>query len=47
MLSKLSELYSRREQLSYSVQDKNPSYIMLEKDIKIARDGLEESLKIS
>lgn len=45
MLSKLSELYSRREQLSYSVQDKNPSYIMLEKDIKIARDGLEESLK--
>jgi tyrosine-protein kinase Etk/Wzc len=45
MLSKLTELYSRREQLSYSVQDKNPSFIMLEKDIKITRDGLEESLK--
>jgi tyrosine-protein kinase Etk/Wzc len=45
MLSKLTELYSRREQLSYSVQDKNPSFIMLEKEIKITRDGLEESLK--
>jgi len=45
MLSRLTELYTRREQLSYSVQEKNPSLIMLEKDIKITRDGLEESLK--
>ena len=45
LLSKLTELYSRREQLSLSVQEKNPSFIMLEQEIKITRDGLEETLK--
>jgi capsular exopolysaccharide synthesis family protein len=45
MLAKLTELYSRREVLSYSVQDKNPSLIVLDKEIKIVRDGLEETLK--
>lgn len=43
-LTRLMELYSRREVLRYSVQDKNPTLIMLEKEIKIARDGLEETL---
>ena len=44
-LSKLMDLYSDRERLSYSVQDKNPQLIILEKEIKITRDGLEETLK--
>ncbi|MCG6190252.1 GumC family protein [Maribellus maritimus] len=45
MLKKLMDLYSRREVLSMSVQEKNPSLIMLEKEIQIARDGLNETLK--
>ena len=45
MLSNLLNLYRRREVLSYSVQDKNPSLILLEKEIKVTRDGLEETLK--
>ncbi|MEZ5105863.1 MAG: polysaccharide biosynthesis tyrosine autokinase [Draconibacterium sp.] len=45
MLTKLMELYSRKEVLSYSVQDKAPSLILLEKEIKLARDALEETLK--
>lgn len=45
MLTKLMELYGRRTVLSMSVQEKNPSFIMLEKEIKITRDALEETLK--
>lgn len=45
MLTRLMELYGRREVLSYSVQEKNPSLIVLEKEIKVTRDGLEETLK--
>nr|WP_319509294.1 polysaccharide biosynthesis tyrosine autokinase [uncultured Draconibacterium sp.] len=45
MLAKLMDLYSRREVLSYSVQDKNPTLIVIEKEIKVTRDGLEETLK--
>lgn len=45
LLKKLSDLYTRRQTLSYSVQEKNPSYIMLENEIKIARDGLEETVR--
>ncbi len=45
MLSKLMELYSRKEVLSYSVKEKSPTFIMLEKEITITRDGLEETLK--
>lgn len=44
-LAQLMNLYSRREVLSMSVQDKNPSLVMLDKEIKIARDGLDETLK--
>lgn len=45
LLSKLIELYSRREVLKYSVQEKNPTLVVVEKEIKVARDGLEETLK--
>lgn len=45
MLSNLMDLYSRREVLSFSVQEKNPTFIVVEKEIKITRDGLEETLK--
>ncbi len=45
MLTRLMELYGRREVLSFSVQEKNPSLIVLEKEIKVTRDGLEETLK--
>lgn len=45
MLSRLTDLYSRREVLSYSVKTENPKYIIIEKEIKITRDGLEETLK--
>ncbi len=45
MLTKLMDLYSKREVLSYSVKEKNPSFQILEKEIKITRDGLEETVK--
>jgi tyrosine-protein kinase Etk/Wzc len=45
MLTKLMDLYSRREVLTYSVQKNNPSMILIEKEIKITRDALEETLK--
>ena len=45
MLSKLMDLYGRREVLSYSVKEKSPSFKILEKEIKITRDALEETLK--
>lgn len=44
-LTKLKDLYSRREVLSYSVQDKNPTLILINKEIQITRDGLEETIK--
>lgn len=45
MLTKLMDLYSRREVLAYSVQNNNPSMILIEKEIKLTRDALEETLK--
>ncbi|QGY43912.1 polysaccharide biosynthesis tyrosine autokinase [Maribellus comscasis] len=45
MLSDLMDLYGRREVLGMSVQEKNPTFIKLEREIKITRDGLEETLK--
>ncbi len=45
MLSKLLELYSRREVLSYSVQDNNPAIKVQEKEIQVLRNGLEEAVK--
>ena len=45
MLTNLRDLYKRREVLSYSVQDKNPTLIIVEKEINVARNGLEATLK--
>ncbi len=45
MIDKLNDLYRRREVLSYSVQDKNPALVILDGEIRIARDGLEETVK--
>lgn len=45
MLAKLMDLYRRREILLYSVKDKSPTLHILDKEIKITRDGLEETLK--
>lgn len=45
MLSKLMELYNKRELLAYSVKEKNPSYQLLEKEITLERNSLDELLK--
>lgn len=45
MLSNLRDLYGRRGVLLLSVQEKNPKLIAIEKEIKVTRDGLEETLK--
>ena len=45
LVVKLSELYSKREVLSYSVKDKNPSLILLGKEIKHTRKSLEDNLE--
>ena len=34
LISRLMDLYSQRERLSYSVQEKNPQFIVLEREIK-------------
>lgn len=45
LLNKLTDLYSRRGVLLYSVKEANPTLVMLEKEIKVTRDALEETLK--
>ena len=45
MLTSLRELYKRKEVLSYSVQDKNPTLIIVDKEINVARNSLEATLK--
>lgn len=45
MLNKLMDLYGRREVLTFSVQSNNPSMILIEKEIKLTRDALDETLK--
>lgn len=44
MLPKLLDLYSKREVLSYSVEENNPSLILLEKEIQLASNALSENL---
>ncbi|MFC0875458.1 GumC family protein [Saccharicrinis sp. FJH2] len=44
MLQKLTELYNRREILSYSVKEKTPSFILLEKEIDMIKNSLNENL---
>lgn len=44
LLPKLMELYSKREVLSYSVEENNPSLILLEKEIQLTSNALLENL---
>lgn len=44
MLPKLMDLYSKREVLSYTVEDNNPSLIVIEKEIELTSNALSESL---
>ncbi len=45
MLQRLMELYSRREVLAASVQEKNPAYVNLQNEIRVTRNALEEAVK--
>lgn len=40
----LSDLYSRREVMSYTVQEKNPNLIALDKEIRYTKNVLEENI---
>lgn len=44
MVTKLKELYTKREVLSMTVTKISPNYIQLEKEIQMARQGIEETL---
>lgn len=44
MLPKLMELYNKREVLSYSVENNNPSLILIEKEIQLTSNALSENL---
>jgi len=46
-LDNLVELYAQRELLSVSVKEKSPSFVKLQKEIQTARDGINETLKIT
>jgi len=45
LVIKLTDLYGKREVLSYSVQAKNPSLLILNKEIQIIQQSLDENLK--
>ncbi|MGZ2371901.1 polysaccharide biosynthesis tyrosine autokinase [Ancylomarina sp. YFZ004] len=45
LVIKLSELYSKREVLSYTVKEKNPSLVLLGKEIQHTRKSLEKNLE--
>ncbi|MDQ2178480.1 tyrosine-protein kinase [Marinifilum sp. D714] len=45
LVTKLTDLYGKREVLSYSVQAKNPSLVILNKEIDVIRQSLDENLK--
>ncbi len=47
MVVKLSELYSRRNMLSLTVQEKNPSLIAIDNEISYIQQSLQENLKNS
>ena len=44
MLPKLMDLYSKRGVLSYSVEDNNPSIVLIDKEIQLTRNALSENL---
>lgn len=43
-LNDLMELYNRRDLLAVNVTEKSPGFISLEREIQLARDGLDETL---
>lgn len=45
LVAKLTDLYGKREVLSYSVQEKNPSLLILNKEIQLIQQSLEENLQ--
>lgn len=45
LVTKLSELNGRREILSFSVQEKSPNFVLLEREIQITKNALEENLR--
>ncbi|WP_421918798.1 GumC family protein [Marinifilum sp.] len=45
LVTKLTDLYGKREVLSYSVQAKNPSLLVLNREIDVIRESLEGNLK--
>ena len=45
LVTKLSDLYSRREVLSFSVQEKAPSLILLDKEIQLTHNMLAQNIK--
>jgi tyrosine-protein kinase Etk/Wzc len=46
LVTKLSDLYSKREVLSFSVQEKAPSLIMLDKEIQLTNSLLSQNIEI-
>ncbi|WP_163714686.1 GumC family protein [Mangrovibacterium lignilyticum] len=44
LVVKLSELYSKKEALSYSLQDKNPSLVIVDRELEYTRKSLQENL---
>ncbi len=46
LVSKLSDLYSRREVLSFSVHDKAPSLILLDNEIKLTHNILAQNIDV-
>ena len=45
LVMKLIELYSKREVLSYSVKENSPNFEILDREIKLTRKNLDESLR--
>ena len=44
MVTKLIDLYSRREVIAYSASEKNPTYILIQNEIELAQRNLRETL---
>ncbi len=45
LVAKLTDLYGKREVLSYSVHEKNPSLVILNKEIQLIQQSLKENLQ--
>ncbi len=45
LLTRLMDLYSRKEVLSATVQEKNPAFINIQNEIRVTRNALEEAVK--